>query len=98
LGAYGISCLLDSKHLGGRKRRGLISTAVMGIIILGGWAGLTAWLYKHPYDPLNPTNWDWSDSAYGSFCVINLIFGANMVIVSNSSKNYESVRGNFANV
>jgi hypothetical protein len=82
MGAYGISCLLDSKHLGGRKRRGLIATAVMGTIILGGWAGLTAWLYKHPLDPLSPPSWDWSDSEFGAFCVINLIFGANMVIVS----------------
>ena len=82
VGAIGISFLLDSERIGARRVRGLVSIVTMGSIIVAGWIGLTVWLYNHPLDPLNPPTWDWTDSQFGGFFVINLIFGLNMVIVS----------------
>ena len=85
IGAVGIGILLDNKKVPSRRARGLISILIVAIIIVSGWVGLTAWLYKNPMDPLNPPLIDWTDERFGGFFVLNLIFGMNLVIVSVES-------------
>lgn len=82
IGAIGIGLLLDSKKIGSRRTRGLVSIAVVAAIIVPGWIGLTVWLYRNPLNILSPPELDWKDGPFGGFFVLNLIFGLNLVIVS----------------
>ena len=84
IGAIGIGFLLDSKKMGSRRTRGLVSIAVVAAIIVPGWIGLIVWLHKNPLNPLSPPELDWKDGPFGGFFVLNLIFGLNLVIVSQT--------------
>ena len=87
VGAIGIGFLLDSEKIGSRRTRGLITTAVVAGIIVPGWIGLTVWLYRNPLNVKSPPEFDWTDGPFAGFFVLNLIFGMNLVIVSQSSLN-----------
>ena len=80
--SMGIGFLLDSKKIGSRRTRGFVTTAVVSVVIVAGWIGLTVWLYRNPMNPLSPPEYDWTDGPFGGFFVLNLIFGMNVVIVS----------------
>ena len=82
VGALGIGLLLDSKMIGNRRTRGLVSIATVTAIVIPGWIGLTVWLYKNPLDPLSPPELDWTDGPFGGYFVLNILFGMNLVIVS----------------
>ena len=82
VGAVGTMALLDSRRIGTRRARGLLSIAVMGLFTLGLWIGLCVWLSQHPIDLTNPPLWDWTDGPFGGFIVLTLLFGINMVAVS----------------
>jgi len=82
VGAIGIGLLLDSKMIGNRRTRGLVSIATVAAIVIPGWIGLTIWLYRNPLDPLSPPELDWTDSPFGGYFVLNILFGMNLVIVS----------------
>ena len=56
----------------------------VGVVVIGGWIGITVWLYQNPLDPLNPPLFDWTDGPFGGFFVLTLIFGMNLVVVSRS--------------
>ena len=83
VGALWIAFMLDNRKINSRRTRGLTSVAAVSIITIPGWIGLTVWLYKNPMDLLNPPLFDWTDGPFGGFFVLNLIFGMNMVVVSN---------------
>ena len=81
-GAVWIAVLLDSKKISSRRARGLVTVAVVAIIVIAGWIGLTVWIYKNPLlDPINPPLFDWKDAPFGGFFILNLMFGMVMVIV-----------------
>lgn len=82
VGASVFIVLLDYEKIGNRRTRGMVSIITMGTIITAGWVGLCIWLYVNPYDALDPPSWDWTNKEFAGFCVLNLIFGSNMVIVS----------------
>ena len=84
VGAIWIGILLDNEKIGNRRTRGFVSIAAVGVIVIAGWTGITVWLYRNPLDPLNPPLFDWTDSPFGGFFVLNLIFGMNLVVVSPS--------------
>lgn len=73
--------MLDNKKIRSRRTRGLITVAAVALLVVAGWAGLTAWLYQNPLDPLDPPLFDWKDGPFGGFFVLNLIFGVMMVVV-----------------
>ncbi|KAH8422534.1 uncharacterized protein LDX57_000288 [Aspergillus melleus] len=79
VGAVGTMALLDSRRIGTRRARGLLSIAVMGLFTLGLWIGLCVWLSQHPINLTNPPLWDWTDGPFGGFIVLTLLFGINMV-------------------
>lgn len=83
IGAVFIAFMLDNSRISSRRARGFISVAVVATISIAGWIGLTVWLYHNPMDLLDPPLFDWTDVPFGGFFVLNLIFGMNMVIVSN---------------
>ena len=83
VGAIWIAFMLDNRRISNRRTRGLTSVAAVAIVTLAGWIGLTVWLYKNPMDLLDPPLFDWTDGPFGGFFVLNLIFGMNLVIVSN---------------
>ena len=87
--AFWIAVLLDNKKISSRRARGMITVAVVAIIVIAGWIGLTVWVYKNPLDPTNPPLFDWKDGPFGGFLVLNLIFGMLMVIVSVSHLPFE---------
>lgn len=91
-GAVWIAALLDNKKIPSRRARGLVTVAVVAIIVIAGWIGLTIWVYKNPLNPLNPPLFDWKDGPFGGFFILNLIFGMVMVIVRNSHLPIESSR------
>ena len=82
VGAVVFTLILDSERIGNRRTRGMVAIVTMGTIISAGWIGLCLWLVQHPLDFTNLPNWDWTDSEYAGLCVINLVLGMNMVIVS----------------
>ena len=84
IGAVFIGFTLDNSRISSRRARGFISVAIVATISIAGWIGLTVWLYHNPMDLLDPPLFDWSDGPFGGFFVLNLIFGMNMVIVSNA--------------
>lgn len=86
VGAIWIAFMLDNRKISSRRTRGFTSVAAVVIVTLAGWIGLTIWLYKNPMDLLNPPLFDWTDGPFGGFFVLNLIFGMNMVVVSNQPK------------
>lgn len=85
VGAIFIGFMLDNSKISSRRARGFVSVAVVATIVIAGWIGLTVWLYKNPMDLLNPPLFDWTDGPFGGFFVLNLIFGMNMVIVSETT-------------
>ncbi len=85
VGAIFIGFMLDNSRISSRRARGFVSVAVVATIVIAGWIGLTVWLYKNPMDLLNPPLFDWTDGPFGGFFVLNLIFGMNMVIVSETT-------------
>lgn len=84
-GALLVATMLDNKRIDSRRTRGFITVSVVAAIVIPGWIGLTVWLYKNPLNPENPPLFDWSDGPFGGFCILNLLFGMNMVIVSTHS-------------
>ncbi|KAL8956965.1 MAG: hypothetical protein Q9193_005645 [Seirophora villosa] len=80
VGAIWIGLMLDNKKIRSRRTRGLITVAAVALLVVAGWAGLTAWLYINPLDPLDPPLFDWKDGPFGGFFVLNLIFGVMMVV------------------
>ena len=83
VGAIWIAFMLDNRRISSRRTRGFTSVAAVAIITFAGWIGLTVWLYKNPMDLLDPPLFDWTDGPFGGFFVLNLLFGMNLVIVSN---------------
>ena len=83
-GAVWIAVLLDNKKMSSRRARGLVTVAVVAVIVIAGWIGITVWVYKNPLDLTNPPLFDWKDGPFGGFFVLNLIFGMVMVIVRTS--------------
>ena len=83
VGAAFIGILLDNKKIGTRRTRGFVSLAAVSVIVLAGWIGITVWLYNNPLDPLNPSLYDWTDGPFGGFFVLDLLFGMNLVVVSD---------------
>lgn len=84
VGAIWIGLMLDNKKIRSRRTRGLITLAAVALLVVAGWAGLTAWLYQNPLNPLDPPLFDWKDGPFGGFFVLNLIFGVMMVVVCTS--------------
>lgn len=84
IGAIAIGTLLDNQKIGSRRTRGFVSILAVAVIIVAGWIGITVWLYEHPLNPSEPPLYDWTDGAFGGFFVISLLFGMNLVIVSES--------------
>ena len=86
LGSLIVQTILDgTKKIGLRQTRGITAVIFMSVIVLGGWTGLTAWLYRHPEpapgDP-HPPLYDWTDTsgAFAGFFTIELLLGINMAI------------------
>ena len=94
LGAVLITSLIDNERIGGRRARGMISIAIVAGIVIAGWIGTTVFLYRHPYNPLKLTNWDWKDSEWVGYFILNLIAGVNACVVSYCSPVSESETSN----
>lgn len=83
IGAISIGIILNIRKIGSRRTRGFVSIFAVAVVIVAGWIGITIWLYKYPLNPLEPPLYDWTDGPFAGFFVISLLFGMNLVIVSN---------------
>ena len=85
LGSLGVRKILDGERLlGQRRNRGIFAIIALTIVVVGGWAGLVAWLYGHPLESgdKHPPLWDWTrhGSDFSGFFVIELVLGVNMAV------------------
>ncbi|KAF4977215.1 hypothetical protein FZEAL_6243 [Fusarium zealandicum] len=70
-------CILDSRFIQSRRRRGLIGIAIMGTVAIGTSSGLISWLEINQVDSLTaPAGADWSDPEWAGLFVCYVLFGS----------------------
>lgn len=70
-------CVLDSRLIKSRRKRGLLGIAIMGCVSVGACAGLIAWLLHWRVDELDgPSGADWTDPEWPALFVIYILFGS----------------------
>ena len=84
IGSYMITVVLDS-HIGNRRRRGLVAIAGLGVLVIAGWTGMIFWVRHQSHGDLPLIAWDMLEPEYWPFCILNLVFGLNMAMVSLTS-------------
>ncbi|KAK5203348.1 hypothetical protein LTR47_009572 [Exophiala xenobiotica] len=76
LAPYLLIHILDNPNISSRRRRGIIGTAIMGIITLGACVGLYIWLKVVNYAHLTETPAvDWTGADFAGMFVIYMLFG-----------------------
>lgn len=72
-----LAWLMDIRYISQRRRRGLLGISAIGVVTLGTYAALTAWIKYNDIDRLKPSPAvDWTDGRWTAGIVLYILSGS----------------------